>query len=65
MGPTTLPARDFPFSSRKEKVTFCHIINPSLTKLVRSRGLYIGLIPFCVLIITMTKFLKLIGYQLS
>ena len=44
---------------------FRHIIDPLLTKLVRPRGLYIGLIPFCVLIITITKFSKLIGYQLS
>ena len=48
-----------------ESSLFVHIIDPILTELVRSRGLYIGLVPFCVLIMTMTKFSKLIGYQLS
>ena len=48
-----------------ESSLFGHIIDPVLTELVRSRGLYIGLVPFCVLIMTMTKFSKLIGYQLS
>ena len=36
-----------PAVSRKQNFTKSHIINPLLTKFVRSRWLDIGLVPFC------------------
>ena len=36
-----------PAVSRKQKFPKSHIINPLLTKFVRSRWLYIGLVLFC------------------
>ena len=44
-----LPDRDFSFGPARSKIIFCflsHIINPLLTKLVRSRWLDIGLVLF-------------------
>ena len=44
-----LPARDFSLGPAKSKIIFVflfHIINPLLTKLVRSRWLEIGLVLF-------------------
>ena len=32
----------------RKNYLFGYIINPLLTKLVRSRWLYIGLVPFCI-----------------
>ena len=58
---TVLPARDYPlgisrlelpalFPKKRNSLVQCfgHIINPLLTKLVRSRWLDIGLVRFCV-----------------
>ena len=56
MGPSC-PFGIFRVGPAKTSSLFCHIINPSLTKLVRSRWLYIGLVLFAVLL-TETKIAK-------
>ena len=43
-----LPARDFPRWPPTKSSLSGHMINPLLTKLVRSRWLYIGFVLFCV-----------------